>query len=99
MLKTNLELASKEVRAGKVRGYKGLAVVFAVPKVKVSRANQRQIDTYISKYIDQLKTIPNITLAWTFPAQTRYLRPGNEWRSYYFPGVIMALLPVKAQKR
>jgi len=95
MATTNLELASKQVRSGKERGYKGLAIVFVAPKVIKSPANRQHIDSYVTSYIDQLKTIPHITLAWTFPAQTRYLWPDNGWRDYFFPGVIMAVLPVK----
>jgi hypothetical protein len=96
MVSTNLERASKEVRSGRERGYKGLAIVFVTPKVKVSKANQEQIDSYIKNYVDQLKTILNITLVWIFPAPARYLYPDNDhWSSYYFPGVIMALRPAK----
>jgi hypothetical protein len=92
----NLRAASEQVKSGKQRGYKRLAIVFATPKVKASPTNRRKMDNYITGYIEQLKdNISNITLAWTFPAEARYSRPDNAWHPYYFPGVIMALLPVK----
>jgi hypothetical protein len=94
MVIANLDRADKQVKSGKARGYKGVAIAFVVPKVL--KANRRQIDNHITSYVDQLeKTIPNVTLAWTFPAQTRYLYPGNDWRGYFFPGIIIALRPVK----
>jgi hypothetical protein len=98
MVKGNLALAAAQVRAGKMRGYQGLAITFVAPKVRASQANRRHIGDYIEKYIAKLKAVPSITLAWTFPAHSRFLRPDNDWYSHYFPGVILALLPVKPQK-
>lgn len=95
-VETNLRVASEQAKSGKQRGYQRLAIVFATPKVKASPANRRQMDNYITSYIEQLKNgISNVTLAWTFPAQARHSRPDNAWHPYYFPGVIMTLLPVK----
>lgn len=98
MVMANLALAVDQVRAGKMRGYKGLAITFVAPKVRASQANRRHIGDYIDKYIAELRAVSSITLAWTFPAHSRFLRPDNEWYSHYFPGVILALLPVKPQK-
>ena len=96
LVKGCLAVATDQVRAGKMRGYKGLAIAFVAPKI--SRSNRRHIDDHIEKYISQLKTIKSATLAWMFPAHSRYISPDNKWRDYFFPGVILVLQPVKPQK-
>ena len=95
MVTKSLDRASEQVKSGKERGYEGLAIVFVTPKITKSTVNRRHIGDYITNYVDQLKAIQNITLAWTFPARTRYLWPDNGWRDYFFPGVVMVIRPAK----
>ena len=99
MVEKLLRSAQDEIRSGITKDYVGLAITFVSPKIAPSTADKIGIDAVVNNLIKQLHTIQNTTLAWTFPASKRYLqlessKYSGKYNGYYYPGVVIALLPV-----
>lgn len=68
------------------RDQERLALAFIVPRFKPKRADSRDLDTMITRWLVKIREIPGWQKAWTFPAASRQLKATVD-RSYCYPGV------------
>ena len=86
-----LQVACRESYRQPSHGARRVGMVFAVPRIRISRKNKMTalIDEFIKRIQKQFK---KATIAWVFPLDKLY---SLKSRNYHYPGVILIARPFK----